>query len=185
MKPTIAILVTLLVATSAGAQGRAYYGPFTDDEGEYLSSVWSEIRAAENYEDIDWSDVGSNREPGGRELQRVMSDNWGELRRARHFEDINWNEYADEPGTSRYQGGRSSSGQDAYGSPFSRGEEAALSRVWGEIRTATEFDDINWRSVGLSGAPGSREARRITAQHWSALRDARQFEDIDWSATVD
>jgi hypothetical protein len=60
-----------------------------------------------------------------------------------------------------------------------------MSRVWGRIRTAADFDDIDWRSVGLSGAPGSREARRIMARNWGALREAERFEDIDWAATVD
>jgi hypothetical protein len=185
MRTTIAILAALLVATGATAQVRGYYGPFTEDDGQFLSSVWSEIRSAERYEDIDWRSVGSNRAPGDRDLQRLMSANWDELKRAQRFEDINWNEYAGEPRTNRYERGRSSQGYGGYDSPFSRDEEAAMSRVWGRIRTAADFDDIDWRSVGLAGAPGSREARRTMARHWGALREAERFEDIDWAATVD
>ena len=69
-------------------------------------------------------------------------------------------------------------------SPFTREEAAAMSRAWGQIRSAARFEDINWRAAGLSGAPGDRDARRLMARHWGQLREAGRFEEIDWQATT-
>ena len=56
-----------------------------------LSAVWPEIRAAEDYEDINWPAHGLARAPGSRDVQRVMSGNWDELRLAQRFEQIDSN----------------------------------------------------------------------------------------------
>jgi hypothetical protein len=64
--------------------------------------------------------------------------------------------------------------------PFTRQEAAVMREVWPEIRVAAEFEDINWRSVGLSGAPGDREARRVMSANWESLRTAADFDQIDW-----
>ena len=74
---------------------------------------------------------------------------------------------------------------DSYSSPFSRHDEQLMSRVWPEIREARDFDNINWRSVGLSHAPGDSSAQRLMAENWSRLRTADRFDDIDWSAVRD
>jgi hypothetical protein len=59
-----------------------------------------------------------------------------------------------------------------------------MSQVWGRIREAARFEDIDWRSVGLSGPPGNREARRLMSTYWGQLREAARFEDINWPATT-
>ena len=74
---------------------------------------------------------------------------------------------------------------DSYSSPFSRQDEQLLSNVWPTIREARDYDDIDWRSVGLSRAPGSSHAQRLMADNWRELRTAARFDDIDWSAVRD
>jgi hypothetical protein len=69
---------------------------------------------------------------------------------------------------------------DSSSSPFSRQDEQLMSSVWPKIREARDYDDIDWRSVGLARAPGDSSAQRLMADNWSRLRDARHFDDIDW-----
>jgi hypothetical protein len=162
----------------------AGYGPFTRDESELMSRVWPEIREAAEYDDINWQAYGLVRAPGNSDARRIMAANWDELRRESRFESIEWDRIVDDRDlrtTQRYARGAA----DAVGaSPFTREEEAALSRVWGQIREAGNFNDIDWRSLGFAGAPGDREARRIMAQHWGELREAGRFEDIDWASVT-
>ncbi|MEO8464985.1 MAG: hypothetical protein ABI640_06560 [Gammaproteobacteria bacterium] len=66
--------------------------------------------------------------------------------------------------------------------PFTREEARDLRAVWGTIRDAASFYDINWRAVGLGRAPGDRQARRFMAQDWGSLRRAERFDDINWRA---
>jgi hypothetical protein len=68
--------------------------------------------------------------------------------------------------------------------PFTPQEAAVMSAVWPRIREAARYEDIDWRSVGLSRPPGDREARSLTAENWSRLREAGSFEDIDWRTTT-
>lgn len=158
------------------------YGPFTRDDAEALASVWPQIREAARFEDINWASHGFARPPGTSDARRILAANWREARRESRFEDIDWDEIVDDRNlpSNRYAGG--------FGvhqaNPFGREDARAMSQVWGRIRTAAEFDDIDWRDVGLSGAPGSREARRVMATHWGQLREAERFEDIDWTATA-
>jgi hypothetical protein len=70
-------------------------------------------------------------------------------------------------------------------SPFSRQDEQLLSSVWPTIREARDFDDIDWRSVGLARPPGNSSAQRLMADNWSRLRTAPRFADIDWSNVRD
>ncbi len=65
-------------------------GPFTREEARRLRDVWSTIREAENFGDINWRSVGLSRAPGDREARRFMASDWGSLRRAERFDDINW-----------------------------------------------------------------------------------------------
>ncbi len=65
-------------------------GPFTREEARQLRSVWSTIREAANFYDINWRSVGLYRAPGNREARRFMAEDWGSLRRAEQFDDINW-----------------------------------------------------------------------------------------------
>ena len=71
---------------------------------------------------------------------------------------------------------------DEDAGPFTREEARQLRSVWSTIREAENFNDINWRSLGLAHAPGDRDARRFMAQDWGSLRRAEQFDDIDWRA---
>jgi hypothetical protein len=202
MKLAIAVLAAFVTGTAL-AQSRGFTGPFTGYEAEALSDVWSEIREAANFRDINWRAHGLDRAPGTPEAQRVLAANWDELRREQRFEDIDWNEYYD----TRYSDDRysRSSRAERYGrvdggfpqterdyderggydgSPFTREESAAMTRAWGQIREAARFEDINWRAMGFSGPPGDREARRLMSRHWGELREAGSFEDIDWQATT-
>ena len=178
---------------SSERYSRTNTGPFTGDEAEALSAVWSQIRVAAHFEDITWRTHGLARAPGSPEAQRVLSANWDELRREERFEDIDWRYY-----DNRYSSSRSSRAE-RYGrietgfpdnergyslSPFTREEAAAMSRVWGEIRQAARFEDIDWRALGYSGPPGDSNARRLTSRNWSELRGAAHFEDIDWQAST-
>jgi len=188
MRLTIAIFAAALAA-GALAQ-RAYYGPFTDTEAQLLSAVWPEIRAAENYEDIDWPAHGIARAPGSSDVRRAMAANWDELRRAQRFEQIDWNRVVGGgPRTSRsnqidrfeerFPGPFTDVG------PFTRDEAAVMSRIWPEIREAAEFDDIDWNAYGLQRAPGNADAREIMAANWNEVRREQRFENIDWDDIVD
>jgi hypothetical protein len=182
-------MLTALLATAAFAQ-RAYYGPFTDAEAQLLSAVWPEIRAAENYEDINWPAHGLARAPGSSEVRRAMAANWDELRRAQRFEQIDWNRVVG--------GGQRSSRSNQIDrfeerfpgpftdvGPFTRDEAALMSRLWPQIREAAEFDDIDWNAYGLQRAPGGSDAREIMAANWNEIRREPRFENIDWDDVVD
>lgn len=159
------------------------YGPFTRDEAGILSSAWPEIREAARFDHIQWGAYGLTRAPGTSDARRILADNWNEARRQRRFEDIDWDEIVDDRELQRsrqYAGGFAGDPSNL----FTRDDEAALSRAWGQIREAAEFDDIDWRSAGLLRAPGSSEARRVMATNWGTLREAARFEDIDWATTT-
>jgi hypothetical protein len=180
MRLTIAILATLFAAGAFAQSDRASrFGPFTSQEAELIDAVWSEIREAAAWEDIDWEAVGLNRAPGSPEARRFMASNWGTVRQAAEFDDIDWQATKG----SGYGSASRSPFEDADESgPFSRQEAELLSRVWPEIRQAAAFEDIDWRAVGLSRAPGDSTARRLMATHWGSLRRAADFRDIDWEA---
>ncbi|HET7609560.1 MAG TPA: hypothetical protein VFL84_12840 [Gammaproteobacteria bacterium] len=168
-------------------------GPFTSDEADALARVWPQIRVAARFEDITWPRHGLERAPGSAEARRLLSSNWDEIRREERFEDIDWDRYYDSRYSSRsdraerygrLERGFPGTERDDNDSPFTREEAADLSRVWSEIRQAARFEDINWRTHGLSGPPGDSEARRLTSRYWSELRRAARFEDIDWQTTT-
>ena len=178
---------------SSERYSRTSTGPFTGDEAEALSAVWPQVRVAARFEDINWRAHGLARAPGSPDAQRMLSENWNELRREERFEDIDWQDYGDRSSATRSgraeRYGRVESGfpdnERGYNnSPFTREEAAAMSRVWGEIRQAARFEDINWRALGYSGPPGDKNARQLTSRHWSELRGAARFEDIDWQAST-
>jgi hypothetical protein len=185
MKLAIANLVILVAATGVHAQDRyTSTGPLTGYEADALSNVWREIRQAEDFEDINWRAHGLSRAPGDAEAQRVLAENWDDLRREERFADIDWDEYRDERSSRATRYGRVESGFPDDDSPFTAEEAAAISRAWGQLREAARFEDIDWRTAGLSRAPGSREDRRLMAENWGELREAARFEDIDWRATA-
>jgi hypothetical protein len=188
MKFSIAILVTLLTTMAAQAQTRdGFAGPLTGYEADLLSEVWPEIRAAEDFEQINWRAHGLNRAPASSEAQRFLSTHWDELRREERFSDIDWAEFEDRPRNRRAERyGRVDpyEERDSNAGPFTREEAAAMSRAWGHIREAARFEDIDWRSAGLSRAPGDREARQLMSRHWGQIREAGRFEDIDWQGTT-
>lgn len=68
--------------------------------------------------------------------------------------------------------------------PYSEQQAQLMSRVWGDIREAASFEQIDWDSVGLDYAPGDARARRIMADNWGTLRQAANFEDIDWETST-
>jgi hypothetical protein len=161
-------------------------GPFTRDEAAVMSELWPEIRDAASFDDIDWRAYGLARAPGNADARRLLAAHWNEARREARFEDIDWNRVVDErelrTSRERQYAGGFSGGTTA--NPFTREESEIMSQIWGRIREAGNFEDIDWRSVGLSGPPGNREARRLMAMHWGEIREAARFEDISWSATT-
>jgi hypothetical protein len=71
-------------------------GPFTREEAHQLSAVWSKIRDANSFADVDWKAVGLSRAPGDRQAQAFVTAHWNSLRRAERFDDIDWRkEYGD------------------------------------------------------------------------------------------
>jgi hypothetical protein len=72
--------------------------------------------------------------------------------------------------------------QQDRGSPFTAEEAQTLRQVWPQIREAAAFEDIDWRTVGLSRAPGDSQARKLMATHWGTLRNAGSFDDINWQS---
>lgn len=74
---------------------------------------------------------------------------------------------------------------DSSSSPFSRQDEQLMSSVWPKIREARDFDDIDWKAVGLARAPGNSSARHLMADNWSRLRTEPRFDEIDWSSIRD
>jgi hypothetical protein len=188
MRLAITILAALLT-TATFAQGR-YYGPFTDAEAQLLSAVWSEIRVADDYEDINWPAYVIARAPGSAEVRRAMAANWDELRRAQRFEQINWDRLVrgDQRASRSNQIDRFEErfpGPFTDVGPFTRDEAALLSRLWPEIREAAQFEHIDWNAYGLQRAPGGADAREIMAAHWNEVRREPRFEDIDWDRIVD
>ena len=73
-----------------GQQGRGPIGPFDSEDAAVMSRIWSQIRVAARYEDINWRAHGVAHAPGDRTAQEIMSRYWGELREADRLEDINW-----------------------------------------------------------------------------------------------
>jgi len=189
MKVMFAVLATFLTATAVAQSRGSFTGPFTGYEAEALSEVWPHIRQAEDFQDINWRAHGLNRAPGSPEAQQFLATNWDELRREERFADIEWESYGDRDARSssverygRVERGFPENERGYDDSPFTRGETAAMSRAWGQIREAARFEDVDWRAIGFSRAPGDREARRLMSRHWGQLREAGRFEDIDWQA---
>lgn len=179
--PAFAILVLSAVGV---AQADSFSSPFSRQDARVMSGVWHEIREAGEFADINWRSVGLSAAPGDLEARRFVAEHWSNLRTAAAFDDIDWR-------ASGYQGGDRSAPRaraetrNSYNEqtgPFTRQEARTLRRVWPRIRDAANFDDINWRSVGLARAPGDRAARDFIAGDWDSLRRAAQFDDIDWRA---
>jgi len=191
MRVTILVLAALL-AIGAFAQSRdGFTSPFKGYDAGLLSDVWPDIREAESFEEIDWRAAGLERAPGSPEAQQFLAENWDKARRTERFAYIDWEELAKDDRKRRARAERDGrferevSNSERYSeSPFTREEAATIGAAWGNIREAARFEDIDWRSAGLSGPPGDREARRLMSQHWTQLRAAARFEEIDWQATT-
>ena len=82
-------------------------------------------------------------------------------------------------------GYRYGTGGDSSSSPFSRQDAQLMSSVWPKIREAADFDDIDWKAVGLARPPGNSNAQRLMADNWSRLRTEPRFDHIDWSIVRD
>jgi hypothetical protein len=184
MKLKLATFAILAFSAVGIAQAQSSSSPFTRGEAGVMSRVWSEIRQARDFGDINWRSVGLAGAPGNFEAHRLMADHWSQLRGAAEFYDIDWRaiRYEDRGRSPQRTYGDARGAYDADAGPFTREEARALRNVWPTIREAANFYDINWRSVGLARAPGSRQARRFMADDWGSLRRAAQFDDIDWRA---
>jgi len=183
MKLKLATSVILVLFAVGIARADSSYSPFSRHETQLMSSVWSTIREARDFGDIDWSSVGLADVPGDVEAQRLMAEHWSRLRTASRFDDIDWRAIRDDE--DRAAGlDRGSPGRDYHSDtgPFTREEARQMRAVWPRIREAENFADIDWRSVGLGRAPGSRDARAFMAEQWDSLRRAARFDDIDWQA---
>src|SRR5262245_10743449 len=128
MRLAIAILGVRVAATTVHAQSRdGYRGPPPGYEAELMSDVASELREAENFEDINWPAHGLNRAPASPEAQQFLATHWDELRREERFADIEWDEYRDKRGSraerhGRLETGFPENGSDYDVSPFTREE---------------------------------------------------------------
>src|SRR5262245_33933089 len=78
--------------------------------------------------------------------------------------------------TGRAETGFPESERGYDGSPFTREESSDMSRVWGEIREAARYEDINWPGIGFKVPPGDHDARRLMSRNWGQLRKATRFE---------
>lgn len=177
---TFAIL--LAGCASAQPESASGTGPYTAREAQLMSAVWSEIREAARFEDIEWETVGLGAPPGDAEAQRLTARHWDALRRAARFEDINWAQTADyresSPSPFAERDRLSETG------PFTSLEAELMSTVWPDIRQAGAFEDINWEIVGLNAPPGDARAHRLMSRYWGELRRAARFEDINWAETT-
>jgi hypothetical protein len=75
---------------SVADEGGYHNSPYSHEDYEEMSRVWTQIRQAPHYEDINWRGVGLSSPPGDPDARRLTSRYWDELRKAAHFEDINW-----------------------------------------------------------------------------------------------
>jgi hypothetical protein len=172
--------LTILALSAVGlAHADSSSNPFSSQETQIMDGVWSKIREARDFDDIDWHAVGLTRAPGDSEAHRVMADHWSRLRTESDFDDIDWRSIRDDGGHSRAS---AHDDLDADTGPFSRSEAQDLRKVWPEIRKADSFEDIDWPAVGLDRAPGDRDARDFMADNWKSLKRADRFDDIDWRA---
>ena len=184
MKLSLPTFAILLLSAVGVAQADSFSGPFSRQDARLMSSVWPTIREARDFADINWRSVGLSAAPGDLVARRFLAEHWSQLRTAAAFDDINWRAsgYEDRDRSSPPAHGEARNGYNEQTGPFTREEARRLSAVWSTIRGAENFQDINWRSVGLSRAPGDREARRFMAEDWGSLRRAERFDDIDWRA---
>ena len=144
-------------------------GPFTRDEAALMSRLWPEIREAEQFDDIDWRAYGLQRAPGGADAREIMAAHWSEVRREARFENIDWDEIVDERdlrSSRRYAGGF---GGGSSTGPFNEFEAGLMSQVWGKIRQAESYDEIDWREAGSASFIFSRmciRPRRAWSSAW-------------------
>jgi hypothetical protein len=68
-----------------------------------------------------------------------------------------------------------------YGnSPLSQADWQAINPIWGNIRRAANYNDINWKDPSLKGASLSPEASQYLQNNWGNVRRAANFGDINW-----
>jgi hypothetical protein len=68
------------------------------------------------------------------------------------------------------------------GSPLNEGDWRAMNNIWGTIRPAANFTDIDWTKVAGGGQDMSAEGRQFIQDNWNTIRPAANFGDIDWGA---
>jgi hypothetical protein len=184
MKLSLPTFTILLLSAVGIAQAEWSASPFSRQDARLMSSVWPTIREARDFDDIDWRAVRLSGAPGDLEARRFQAEHWSQLRTAASFDDIDWRAsgYESSDRSSPRGHGEARNGYNDQTGPFTRQEARTLRRVWPTIREAANFDDINWRAVGIARAPGDRAARDFIAADWDSLRRAAQFDDIDWRA---
>ena len=69
--------------------------------------------------------------------------------------------------------------------PVLAARRAAHEQRVAEDSGGSDFDDIDWKAVGLARPPGNSSAQRLMADNWSRLRTEPRFDDIDWSTIRD
>jgi hypothetical protein len=75
------------------------------------------------------------------------------------------------------------------GSPLNQKDWEGLNSVFGAVRDANSFEDINWnagnfRGANFQGNPLSPEANKFLSTNWSTIRSAGKLADIDWSSGI-
>jgi hypothetical protein len=90
---------------------------------------------------------------------------------------------SDPVGQATLQNSLIQSGSGGYGgTPLNQSDWQAIDRVWGQIRPAANFSDINWGAHG--GQQFSPEAAQFLSQNWGNIRRAGNFGDINWNAGI-
>jgi hypothetical protein len=84
--------------------------------------------------------------------------------------------------SSMYGYGGSDPSQAAYGnSPFLQSDYLTLASLFPKVRSAANWNDINWSAIG--GKPQMSEGvENFIASNWGAIRPAANFSDINWNA---
>lgn len=66
-------------------------------------------------------------------------------------------------------------------SPFRENDWNSIAGVWGQIRPAARFEDINWNAVN-GAQPISDQARQFLSTNWGNIRPAANLGDVDWNS---
>lgn len=89
----------------------------------------------------------------------------------------------DPVGQATQQNALIQSGSGGFGgTPLNQQDWESINNVWGQIRPAANFSDINWGAHG--GQNFSPEASNFLNNNWGNIRRAQNFGDINWNSGI-